>query len=100
MLQLAAPLFVIGLSTPEMGFGGSGDWYGARFGRAVLALADVDGDGVRDLAVGAPTARGRAGRVLVLSGATREVLQVWQGSEARRPIRQRASLGAVAGEDR
>lgn len=84
MLQLATPLLVSCLPTPGMQLGESGDWNGARFGRAVLALADIDGDGVRDLAVGAPTARGHAGRVLVLSGATREVLQVWQG-EGERP---------------
>ena len=60
---------------------------GDRFGRALLTLHDVDGDGVRDLAVGAPTASRvevSAGHVLVLSGASREVLQVWIG-EAGRP---------------
>ncbi|MEM9379360.1 MAG: hypothetical protein AAGB93_05360 [Planctomycetota bacterium] len=56
---------------------------GSRFGRAVLALGDLDGDGIRDIAVGAPTAVDQSGRVLVLSGADRSVLAVWEGQEGR-----------------
>lgn len=56
---------------------------GSRFGRAVLALDDLDGDGVREIAVGAPTASGGRGLVLVLSGKTQDVLATWKGPEAR-----------------
>lgn len=59
---------------------------GIRFGRSVLALGDLDGDGVQELAVGAPaaTAAGRQdGVVFVLSGATRAVLQTWTGEPGR-----------------
>lgn len=62
---------------------------GARFGRAVLALGDLDDDGVRDFAVGAPTAVGHRGRVLVLSGADRSVLQIWEGEARRRTFGHR-----------
>lgn len=56
---------------------------GTRFGRAVLALDDLDGDGVREIAVGAPNASDGAGLVLVLSGKTQDVLATWKGPEAR-----------------
>jgi len=45
---------------------------GALFGVGVAGLDDVNGDGLQDLAVGAPG----AGRVYVLSGADRTVLRV------------------------
>ena len=80
MILLAALLVPPGPSplpvNPSMG-------QGSRFGRAVLALSDLDDDGVRDFAVGAPTAVGLAGRVLVLSGADRSLLQVWEGESGR-----------------
>jgi hypothetical protein len=44
---------------------------GALFGLAITGLDDVDGDGVGDLAVGAPG----ADRVFVISGATRAVIR-------------------------
>ncbi len=52
---------------------------GPAFGVSVAALEDVDGDGVADFAVGeAPILRNAAaqGRVVVLSGRTRERLRV------------------------
>ena len=78
-----APVLALALSASPLSGGPEGDC----FGRALLTLHDVDGDGVRDLAVGAPTGSRvevSAGHVLVLSGASREVLQVWSG-EAGRP---------------
>ncbi len=56
------------------------------FGWAVAPLGDVNGDGVLDLAVAAPFARGRfsassAGRVVALSGASGAVL--WSNEETR-----------------
>lgn len=44
-----------------------------RFGAAVTATSSLDGDGVADIAVGAPDA-GQSGRVYVLSGASGERL--------------------------
>lgn len=44
---------------------------GAGFGESVAGIGDVNGDGVRDLAVGAPG----ADRAYILSGATRAVLR-------------------------
>lgn len=59
---------------------------GIRFGRSVLALSDLDGDGVCEFAVGAPAAAGaglQAGLVLVFSGAERKVIQEWHGEPNR-----------------
>ena len=61
---------------------------GVRFGRCVLAISDLDGDGVREFAVGAPadprglskfSSKRSLGRVFVLSGATRKVIGIWNG---------------------
>lgn len=78
MILLAAPLVALPLVSalaPEPD--------GSRFGRAVLTLDDLDGDGVREIAVGAPTALNQRGLVLVLSGKTQDVLATWRGPEAR-----------------
>ncbi len=59
---------------------------GIRFGRSVLALTDIDGDGTDDFAVGAPSAavgdRPKAGAVLVLSGRTQQPLARWTSDHA------------------
>ncbi len=51
---------------------------GDRFGAAVAAMGDLDGDGVADLAVGAPTtdtgAGNDGGAVSLISGASRSVI--------------------------
>jgi hypothetical protein len=56
------------------------DW---QFGRSMCSVKDIDGDGVHDIAVGAPGHRfgdkSRRGKVLVFSGRTSELLCQWQG---------------------
>ncbi len=61
----------------------SGDAPGDRFGHAVCGAGDVNGDGVPDLAVGAPVADGGgvfAGRVCVFSGADGSRLHTFDGA--------------------
>lgn len=51
---------------------------GGSFGWALTTVGDLNGDGVRDLAVGAPTVQGprSQGRAFVFSGATGDALRV------------------------
>ena len=53
---------------------------GELFGWSVVSLGDVDGDGLADVAVGAPGAAGR-GVVRVFSGASGDELYVLAGNE-------------------
>ena len=58
---------------------------GAQFGRAVSGAGDIDGDGVPDVAIGAPrdsTAGINAGRVRAYSGADSALLLDRQGEQA------------------
>lgn len=75
---------------------------GERFGHALAALGDVDGDGLGDLAIGAPQASGAgpaAGRVLVVSGGSGALLWVRQGAAAFDQLgRALASPGDVDGD--
>lgn len=54
---------------------------GELYGRMLAELDDLDGDGLRDLAIGAPWANGRAGRVEVRSLRTNAVLVELSGDE-------------------
>lgn len=59
---------------------------GTRFGAAIVRLDDLNGDGVPEIAVGAPAARvdGRErGAVVVLSGATFEPVAYVEGSKGK-----------------
>jgi hypothetical protein len=64
----------------------SGSQPGELFGRMVVAAGDLDGDGVEDLAIGAPWYRretaDRVGRVELRSGRTGRVLAEFFGDEA------------------
>jgi len=64
----------------------SGSQPGELFGRMVVAAGDLDGDGVEDLAIGAPWHRrgssDRVGRVELRSGRTGKVLYEFFGDEA------------------
>lgn len=54
---------------------------GEQFGRMLALLDDLDGDGFRDLAIGAPWANQRAGRVEVRSARTNGLLVELEGVE-------------------
>ncbi|MFQ5668481.1 MAG: hypothetical protein ACE5I7_18915 [Candidatus Binatia bacterium] len=68
----------------------------ARLGASLTALSDVDGDGVAELLVGAPWARTErgpaAGKALVVSGSTGQVL-AQRGGEAAREFLGTATVG-------
>jgi len=57
---------------------------GAFFGQVIANVHDIDGDGVDDFAIGAPSAGPNgmqdAGSVFVYSGATAELLYRWDGT--------------------
>ena len=63
-----------------------GDQPASRFGHSVAGIGDVNGDGVADIAVGAPRApvlgRGNAGKVFVLSGRDGRLLYNLEGPSA------------------
>jgi hypothetical protein len=54
---------------------------GELYGRMLTLLDDLDGDGLRDLAIGAPWANGKAGRIEVRSARTNSVLVTIDGDE-------------------
>jgi hypothetical protein len=64
----------------------SGSQPGELYGRMIIAAGDLDGDGVGDLAIGAPWHRretaDRVGRVELRSGRGGTVLGEWFGDEA------------------
>ncbi len=61
----------------------SGATPGSRFGYAVDSIADLDGDGHRELLVGAPfdSVNSGAGRVFVLSGASGTIISLIDGTQ-------------------
>jgi len=72
-----------------------------RFGACLARLPDLDGDGIDDLAVGAPGARPAAevtGRVLVLSGADGRLLWNTFGFEPGRFGSRLAPAGDIDGD--
>ncbi len=95
---LLAALTIVVLATGHAGatrllFRLDGEEAEATFGSAVVGIGDVDGDGVPDLAVGAPQTLGPGGgyldgRVFVYSGATKKLLYQLD------PLRSRGFFGA------
>lgn len=79
----------------------AGARHGDRFGSALLALGDHNGDGSPDLAIGAPGDSGRGlgfGSVRIYSGATRRLLRSFFGNEAEAGFGD--SLALCADRDR
>jgi hypothetical protein len=71
---------------------------GAGFGSSVVAVADVNHDGVSDLAVGAPGANNGAGSIVLLSGADRSVLCRGTAPSSARLGTSVADIGDVNGD--
>lgn len=76
-----------------------GDLGGDRFGASVAAAGDVDGDGVRDIAVGAPMAQGGRGRAYAFSGATGQVIYGWTGTADNQRLGTSVAHGGDANGD-
>lgn len=75
--------FVIASGSGELLRTFVGEETGSRFGETLAGIDDMDGDGVGDLAVGAPHTNdpGEAGQVFLFSSATGELLHRLVGSE-------------------
>jgi hypothetical protein len=76
---------------------------GDEFGRALAGVGDVDGDGVRDLAVGAPLADGagtNAGQLTLYSGADGAPIRSFAGATWDQLGRAVAGAGDLDGDGR
>jgi hypothetical protein len=72
---------------------------GDSFGRAVAVAGDVDGDGISDVAVGAPGAASGAGALTVLSGANGSLIREVPGTVAGEQLGLLvAGLGDISGD--
>lgn len=79
----------------------AGARHGDRFGSALLALGDQNGDGIPDLAIGAPGDSGRGlgfGSVRIYSGGSRRLLRSFFGDQAEAAFGD--SLALCADRDR
>lgn len=80
-----------------------GEQPGERFGHAVCSLGDVDGDGVDDLAVGAPQFDATAfleGRVYVFSGLDGSLIRTHTGAPHELLGQSLGGVGDVDGDGR
>ncbi|MEO8217870.1 MAG: PKD domain-containing protein [Acidobacteriota bacterium] len=93
IVALSPSLLAVTLKTTVLGVGNPSPSADARFGNVVASIADVNGDGVSDFAVGAPG----ADRVDVFSGATR--LLIRQISDPENAPGNRFGFAVVAAGD-
>ena len=78
-----------------------GETPGEEFGRALAGVGDVDGDGLPDLAVGAPLADGggtNGGRLDLFSGADGRRIRSWTGEAWDQLGRAVVGLGDLDGD--
>ncbi|PLX39346.1 MAG: hypothetical protein C0606_02125 [Hyphomicrobiales bacterium] len=91
-------------ATGEVLYSVYGDDIGDRFGYTIANMGDLDGDGRDDLAIGAPYDDNNAsssGRISLVSGATGEVINTIDGSDARDAYgKVIANAGDVDGDGR
>jgi hypothetical protein len=99
---LFALLGGVGLAQSSIVHTVHGEDLGEEFGGSVTALGDVDGDQVDDFAVGAPEdsdLAGRAGKVVVFSGADASVLHTFKSADGNSNFgRSIDSAGDVNGD--
>jgi len=81
-IALKGHVAIVSPATGETLFEMDGTVTGDRYGMALAAVGDRDGDGVTELAVGAPWWNSRTGRVLVVSPVTGKSLWNLQGHAA------------------
>lgn len=79
-------------STQDAAFVASGAWPNARLGTSATGIGDLNGDGLADIALGAPGADGADGRVSVYFGGSD--LSRWSGTTPDLELRSEAPQDA------
>lgn len=81
MAEESGAVYVLSLGSTEFPRIVRGSWASDHFGAALASIPSVDGDGARELIVGAPqfSGAGKAGYVQLLSGASMSLLRTYWG---------------------